>query len=77
MHYHSLGAAAVEGDAGSQVCAVVDDGTGGAVELQFVQVDVAQGGDREHQRHLCVVALQLCKKNTPADSDDSSALTQT
>lgn len=40
--YHSFGAAATQGDACSQVCAVVGDGTGGAVELQFGQVDVAQ-----------------------------------
>lgn len=40
-----LGAAAIQGDACGQVCAVVGDGTGGAVELQLCQVDVTQGGD--------------------------------
>lgn len=33
--YHSLCAAATQGDVCSQVCAVIGDRTGGAVELQF------------------------------------------
>lgn len=58
--YHSLGAAATQRDVCSQVCAVIGDGTGGAVELQFCQVDVNQGGDREHQHHPCFITVQLC-----------------
>lgn len=46
----------------SQVCVVVGDGTGGAVELQFGQVDVTQGGDREHQSHFCLLTRQLCRQ---------------
>lgn len=57
MCYHSLGATAVEGDVSSQVCVVVGDRTGGAVELQFIQVDVAQGRDREHQSHRRLLTL--------------------
>lgn len=66
--YHSLGAAASQGDACSQVCVVVGDGTGGAVELQFVQVDVRKGGDREHQSHLCLLTLEHCRQKTAAHS---------
>lgn len=60
--YHGLGAAAVQGDAGCQVCAVVADGAGGAVELEFCQVDVGKRGDREHQNHLCFPTGQLCRQ---------------
>lgn len=67
--YHSLGAAAVQGDVCSQVCVVVVDGTGGAVELQFSQVNVNQGGDREHQSHLCIITRQLCRQTAAAGSE--------
>lgn len=62
MRYHGLGAAAVQGDAGCQVCAVVADGASGAVELELSQVDVWERADREHQIHLCFPTGQLCRE---------------
>lgn len=62
MRYHDLGAAAVQGDAGCQVCAVVADGASGAVELELSQVDVWERADREHQIHLCFPTGQLCRE---------------
>lgn len=46
------------------MCVIVGDGTfgAGAVELQLGQVDVAQGGDGEHQSHLCLLTLKLYRQ---------------
>lgn len=56
--YHFFGATACQWDASGQVCAVIGDGAGGAVELNVFQDDVLQCGHREHQPHLCAGALQ-------------------
>ena len=60
--YHPLGATAGQWDVSSQVCVVIGDGAGGAVELNVFQVDVLQCDNWEHQGHLCVRALQILGK---------------
>ena len=63
-HYHYLGPTAGQGDERGQVRAVNCDGAGGAVQLQFRQLDVGQTGHWKHQTHLCVLTRQYWKKYT-------------